>query len=163
MDLKMFRRLVKEPVIPTIIEIEGRLFPKNAIQTLPLYYLAFEQDNLELYQMNSFFQKKNSEPLLCLSYDQIDSFELGISQKMEIVYSSPSENTYLEVQIVLKDQQSLIFECEDVSVASQLPQFLEQQQHISLIDPLSIVFYFQQNESYHETVSKLLDTFNEKS
>lgn len=160
MDLKIFKWLVKEPVIPTIIEIEGRLFPKNAIQTLPLYYLAFEQDNLELYQMNSFFQKKNSEPLLCLRYDQIDSFELGISQKMEIVYSSPSENTYLEVQIVLKDQQSLIFECEDVSVAAQLPPFLEQQ-HISLIDPLGIVFYFQQNESYHETVSKLLDTLNE--
>ena len=163
MDLKMFQEVVKEPVIPTIIEIEGRLFPKNAIQTLPLYYLAFEQDNLELYQMNSFFQKKNSEPLLSVKYDQIDSFELGISQKMEIVYSSPSENTYLTVQIVLKDQQSLIFECEDVSVASQLPQFLEQQQHISLIDPLRIVFYLQQNESYHETVSKLLNTLNEKS
>lgn len=160
MDLKMFKGLVKEPVIPTIIEIEGRLFPKNAIQTLPLYYLAFEQDNLELYQMNSFFQKKNSEPLLCLRYDQIDSFELGISQKMEIVYSSPTENTYLTVQIVLKNQQSLIFECADVSAAAQLPQFIEQQ-HISLIDPLSIVFYFQQNESYHETVSKLLDTLNE--
>lgn len=160
MDLKMFKGLVKEPVIPTIIEIEGRLFPKNAIQTLPLYYLAFEQDNLELYQMNSFFQKKNSEPLLCFWYDQIDSFELGISQKMEIVYSSPSENTYLTVQIVLKNQQSLIFECEDVSVATQFPPFLEQQ-HISLIDPLGIVFYFQQNESYHETVGKLLDTLNE--
>ncbi|MGX7074950.1 hypothetical protein [Globicatella sanguinis] len=162
MDLKMFKEVVKEPVIPTIIEIEGRLFPKNAIQTLPLYYLAFEQDNLELYQMNSFFQKKNSEPLLCLRYDQIDSVELGISQKMGIVYSSASENTYLTVQIVLKDQQSLIFECEDVSVAAQLSQFLEQQ-HISLIDPLRIVFYFQQNESYHETVSKLLNTLNEKS
>ncbi|MGX7098768.1 hypothetical protein ACWOBH_02020 [Globicatella sanguinis] len=94
-----------------------------------------------------------------MRYDQIDSFELGISQKMEIDYSSPSENTYLTVQIVLKDQQSLIFECEDISVAAQLPSFLKQQ-HISLIDPLSIVFYFQQNESYHETVGKLLDTLN---
>lgn len=99
-----------------------------------------------------------------MKYDQIEAFELGISQKMEVVYSSPSENTYLTLQILLKDQQRLIFECEDVSVAAQLPQFLEQQQQpISLIDPLRIVSYFQQNESYHETVSKLLDSLNEKS
>lgn len=142
MDEKILSELSQESSISTIIEVEEQLFPNNAIQTLPLYYLTLEENQLDLYLMNSFFQKKGSEPVISFTFDELDCIELGISQKMEVVYSLPSENTFLMLKVSLKNTQSLTFECEDLRAVTLLSNYFQQKQ-IQLFDPLDITSYFQ--------------------
>lgn len=154
MDTKTFREFASNRILQSVIEINNEIYPNIPVKMSPFCFLSFNESGVEISDIEPLLNKKKKSPMDYIPYSTIKRIEIGPIKKVTIVVFSPGTRINLDLKIFLNDGTYLHFECEDMSMITDL-SYLLTAHDIELVD------IFKNANSNREAYDYLYDNLDE--
>lgn len=160
MDTKIFREFANNRILQSIIEIDNGIYPSIPVKMPPFCFLSFNESGIEISGIEPLLNKKKKSPMDYIPYSTIKKIEIGPIKKITVVVFSPGTRINLDLKIFLNDDTYLHFECEDMSMITNLSSLLTIHD-IELVDNFELVDIFKNANSSRGAYDYLYDNLDE--